>query len=168
MSDGRKVIALGARVDDVGYAREVGARVREGGVVLDWSGVEEVSEEALAALLEGLDVERDIEVLGAESASPALVDRIVAALSGKPAAPRRRSRRQPRASGGAAPGTFSAPVRPRSSRPAARTPAWAAPTAGTAEEVRDHLLGALEADLIGPFDPESGEERLRLPRPAGT
>lgn len=30
-------------------------------------------------------------------------------------------------------------------------------------ELRERLVRALEADLIGPFDPESGEEALRLP-----
>lgn len=32
----------------------------------------------------------------------------------------------------------------------------------TASEVRQHLVNALEADLVGPFDRESGEERLSL------
>ena len=30
-------------------------------------------------------------------------------------------------------------------------------------EVRSHLVRALQADLIGPFDPESGQELLRMP-----
>ena len=35
--------------------------------------------------------------------------------------------------------------------------------ANSPSELREQLIRALEADLIGPFDPESGEELLRLP-----
>jgi len=35
--------------------------------------------------------------------------------------------------------------------------------ASSPSELREQLIRALEADLIGPFDPESGEEVLRLP-----
>lgn len=35
--------------------------------------------------------------------------------------------------------------------------------ANSPSELREQLIHALEADLIGPFDPESGEEVLRLP-----
>jgi hypothetical protein len=33
----------------------------------------------------------------------------------------------------------------------------------TPEDVRVHLIAALEADLVGPFDPSSGQEVLPLP-----
>ena len=35
--------------------------------------------------------------------------------------------------------------------------------ANTPEEIREKIVRALEADLVGPFDPESGEEVLPLP-----
>ena len=39
-----------------------------------------------------------------------------------------------------------------------------------AEEIREHLVRALHADLVGPFDLDdpAATEALRLPHPAGT
>jgi len=153
------IIHLPEDLTAVEDAAELNAKVRAGDAEFDWSDVRTIDDDILATLLSGLDLAEHADELGLGSVPSSIEKAVTAALpTGDYAEP-------------------EAPVNSPSTLPTAKPATWRAPEASEAPkakrvaakdgltplDVRRHLVRALEADLVGPFQPdEGGHETLPL------
>lgn len=175
-------LKLPASLTDPVAMKRLRARLLKGELTLDWSGVSAATAEALASLLHDLDIAADADRLGIDTVPDALADAVMVATRPlvEVAAPARKKTE----SSETAPAVWTAglqpklakeskkPVRPTrkpsGERPATRPserPTGPAPSSSV--EVRDALVRALAADLVGPMKPSDGgafddEEILRI------
>lgn len=135
------------------------ARLKAHQVELDWSQVTAVSDAVLQVLVRGLDLAEFADELGAATMVSALADRFAAVML-KASTTSRPTRRR-------TPAPLKLHVQPTQPTLWERRPRvdGAGPPVSTIP--RDHLVRALEADLIGPYALEEGEggdqELLELP-----
>ncbi len=130
MIDG--VVKLPANLKSLESPEGVNRRLRQGSARLDWSGVREAPDFALALLLGGLDLGDDADALGLQTVPEGIQDAVLAILEG----------------GGngesAAPKDAEAP---EGGGEKTRVPVLAPPSASA---IRDELERTVAADLLGP------------------
>ena len=172
-------LTLPARLADLEDLAATNRRLRERAVILDWSGVTEASPEALRVLLAGVSLDEHGDELGLETVPETLSAAIEEAAS-RPGRKATKKATEP-APEGAAPAVWTAGDDPEGGTDLRGPDDWArlrsrrGPTAAsvptpvaTGSLAREHLLGALEADLIGPVEPPApdgtpAEDVLPLP-----
>jgi hypothetical protein len=138
---------------DEKLARELNARIMAGEIELDWTEASDISDEALAALLEGLAADVHADALGAATLPARLAERLAHSLDQIPTPrPNPPARKALAKTDGPRPELWAAPVEEK--------PALGGPP-------REHLVRALKADLIGPYrlDEEASEGREVLDLP---
>lgn len=142
-----RVVRLPAAIEDREEAARLRAELDQEGVEWDWSAVERYQPEAMRALLAGLELDRDADRANFASASEGLADELVGFFA-PPGERRPPPKGRPRTAAAEAPSPIPAEV---------REPTITAP--------RRHLMSALEADLIGPYDLDHSGSRERLALP---
>ncbi len=139
------VVKLPANLKSLESPEGVNRRLRQGSARLDWSGVREAPDFALALLLGGLDLGDDADALGLQTVPEGIQDAVLAILEG----------------GGngesAAPKDAEAP---EGGGEKTRVPVLAPPSASA---IRDELERTVAADLLGPaggLEEEVAERRV--------
>lgn len=170
-----ETIRLPARVDDVAACAEHNRRVREGTLVLDWSDVTSVADDAVVALVAGIRLEDAPDGLGLDSIPSAVEARVETALRANAAPPKKKPRKTSKSTPAPSAAVWRSPSEippraapsdrpPPSSRRASTAPLLAAEIP-TPAAIRAELEAKVRAELLGPAEGEDEEIDDRRLRP---